>query len=277
MNDKELNHALEQLAEEVPPMPADFHDRWMSAVRAEAEKEAVPAEGTETRNKIVSLNRWTRILSVAAAFVFLIGGTLLYRSQRKTLPALETAVANEQKEATFVSGAVNEAVEEAAEAPAAGALPDKEAAEPVMFGAVSYEAAEEDAACDSAVYEAAAYEAEEAEEEAYEKAAEADYDAGEADRAYSAKSVSGEAMNMTAAEAPAAEVTAEPTAAPTAEPTEAPTEAPTAEPSDEKTGFLSETGAFFADMGDFLLAALPYLAVLAVPAAIALIIRRKKK
>ena len=56
MKDKELNsaltadagldEALAQMAEEVPPMPADFHDRWMSAVRAEAEKtgNAAPAE-----------------------------------------------------------------------------------------------------------------------------------------------------------------------------------------------------------------------------------------
>jgi hypothetical protein len=65
-----------------------------------------------------------------------------------------------------------------------------------------------------------------------------------------------------------------PTEAPTAEPTAAQTEAPETE---KKTGFLSDAGAFFADMGDFLLAALPYLAVLAVPAAVALILRRKKK
>ena len=56
MNDKELNKALEQLAEEVPPMPADFHDRWMNAVRAEAEKNA-PAAGKETRDKTASVVR----------------------------------------------------------------------------------------------------------------------------------------------------------------------------------------------------------------------------
>ena len=45
---------------------------------------------------------------------------------------------------------------------------------------------------------------------------------------------------------------------------------------EQKAGFLQEAGSFLADMGDFLLAALPYLAVLAVPAVAALVIRRKK-
>ena len=35
--DPELDAVLEQMADEVPPMPADFHDKWMSAIRAEAE------------------------------------------------------------------------------------------------------------------------------------------------------------------------------------------------------------------------------------------------
>ena len=47
-------------------------------------------------------------------------------------------------------------------------------------------------------------------------------------------------------------------------------------PEPENAGFLQAAGAFFTDMGDFLLAALPYLLVLAVPAAAALVIRRKK-
>ena len=269
MNDKELNNALEQLAEEVPPMPVDFHDRWMSAVRAEADAKADPAEAAETRSNIISLTRWIRILSVAAAFVFLIGGTLLYRNRKKSLSVPKAAV-TEQKETAVISEAADEAVEEAAEAPAAGALPEAETVESVMYSAAAYDEAEEGAVYDSAVYEAAAYEAEEAEREEYEEAAETDWDAAESDRAYSAKSASGASLNMLAAE-PAMPA---PTEAPTAEPTAAQTEAPETE---KKTGFLSDAGAFFADMGDFLLAALPYLAVLAVPAAVALILRRKKK
>ena len=58
------------------------------------------------------------------------------------------------------------------------------------------------------------------------------------------------------------------------EPSENETE--TAEETRE-TGFLQDAGAFLSDMGDFLLASLPYLAVLAVPALVALVFRRRKK
>ena len=149
MNDNELNNALEQLAEEVPPMPADFHDRWMNAVRAEAKKTA-PAAETETREKTATLVRWTRMLSIAAVFVFLIGGTILYRNSRKTLSAPYAAVEN---------AALPEAAEPAEEKAEAKAEP---AAEEAAEAAVPEAAAEEPEA-DMAVYEAyEAYEAEEA-------------------------------------------------------------------------------------------------------------------
>ena len=316
MNDNELNKALEQLAEEVPPMPADFHDRWMNAVRAEADKTA-PAAETETRDKTASLVRWTRMLSIAAVFVFLIGGTILYRNSRKILSAPYTVVE---------SAAQPEPEKPVAEEPVA----EKEEArvEPVTeeeAEAAAPEAAAEAPEADMAAYEAyGAYEAEEApvmmaavpEAPAAEEADLA-AEAEEPDRMYSksassvnaaANGLVGEAPALTAgkaaetadeaapvwedaeaeyeeeaayeeaAPAPAEAQTAVPTEAPTAVPTEAPTLEPTAEPSgQEKTGFLSEAGAFFTDMGDFLLAALPYLLVLAVPALAAVIIRRREK
>ena len=45
MPDAELDTVLAQMADEVPPMPADFHDRWMNAVRADAQN-AVSREGS---------------------------------------------------------------------------------------------------------------------------------------------------------------------------------------------------------------------------------------
>ena len=64
----------------------------------------------------------------------------------------------------------------------------------------------------------------------------------------------------------------------TASPTEpVPEQQETADEQAESGSFLQDAGAFLTDMGDFLLAALPYLAVLAVPAVIALVIRRRKK
>ena len=286
MNDNELNNALEQLAEEVPPMPADFHDRWMNAVRAEAKKTA-PAAETETREKTATLVRWTRMLSIAAVFVFLIGGTILYRNSRKTLSAPYAAVEN---------AALPEAAEPAEEKAEAKAEP---AAEEAAEAAVPEAAAEEPEA-DMAVYEA--YEAYEAEEpdRMYAKSASsvnaaANAPVGEAPALTAGKAAEAadeaapvwedaeaeyeeEAAYEEAAPVPTEAPTEVPTAVPTAAPTEAPDPEPTAEPSgQEKTGFLSEAGAFFTDMGDFLLAALPYLLVLAVPAAAAVIIRRRNK
>ena len=125
MKDKELNsaltadagldEALAQMAEEVPPMPADFHDKWMNAIRAEAAQNAsAPEEKTE--KKVVSLTRWTRILSIAAVFIFLIGGTALYRNSRGSLmPAADKTEAAVM--ADLASAAREESAEETEEEP----------------------------------------------------------------------------------------------------------------------------------------------------------------
>ena len=112
----------------------------------------------------------------------------------------------------------------------------------------------------------------------------AETDAEEADYAMEAAYEEESAMEAAAYEAaeeaampaPTKALTPAPTAAPTASPTVEPTAVPTVEPEPEQTGFLPAAGAFFTDMGDFLLAALPYLLVLAVPAVTALVIRRRK-
>ena len=249
--DAGLDAALAQMAEEVPPMPADFHDRWMNAVRAEAEKAQGEPEKEKTRNRAVSIVRWTRILSVAAAFVFLIGGTLLYRNARKTLSDPYTA------EPAAVS---------AEEAETAG-----EEAPEVMDSYLQADAGyaeEADYAMDAAVpvvnaFSASSKEASTAMGATVESAEEADY-AADYDMVYEAAEEERAAMP---------EQTEEPAETPesTAEPTAEPTEEPKAE-----AGFLTAAGSFFTDMGDFLLAALPYLLVLAVPAAAALVISRKK-
>ena len=99
LTDAELDAELEKLAEDVPDMPADFHDRWMQAVRAEAAEKTAPETETERepepRGRLVAMRKWTRVLSVAAVFVFLIGGTMIYRNSRKSLeePAREQAPA----------------------------------------------------------------------------------------------------------------------------------------------------------------------------------------
>ncbi|MBQ8313522.1 MAG: DUF4349 domain-containing protein [Clostridia bacterium] len=66
-NFDKLDQDLRSLQEDVPPMPEDFHAGWMMKVEEEA------MQKTNKRNS------WTRILSVAAALVFVVGGTLLTR------------------------------------------------------------------------------------------------------------------------------------------------------------------------------------------------------
>lgn len=75
MNDQQLDKTLMDLAEDVPPMPENFHQAWMKQVKDEAALK--PAKRAN----------WTRILSVAAALVFVVGGTLLTRDE---LPSLGT-------------------------------------------------------------------------------------------------------------------------------------------------------------------------------------------
>ena len=268
-DDAGLDAALAQMADEVPPMPADFHDRWMNAVRAEAAKAAPAAENNESHHRTVSIVRWTRILSAAAAFVFLIGGTLLYRNSKKSLSVPYTAEMRETAESAAAPA------EDAEEAPA-DAGEDREEAPVMMSAAVQADAVEAEesaeAADDSVKAAGAALNAVQAAPKSASMAAGADME----ESAYDMEAAEAEyGVVYEAAEEP--EPTVAPTAVPTAEPTAVPE--PTAEPTPEPTaepGFLQQAGSFFADMGDFLLAALPYLLVLAVPAAAALIIRRKK-
>ena len=68
-----LDKMLAQMAEETPDVPDDFHARWTEAVKAEANQNK--AETRKAGNR-----QWRYILSAAAVFAFLIGGTLLTRN-----------------------------------------------------------------------------------------------------------------------------------------------------------------------------------------------------
>ena len=277
----ETDAALAQMAEDVPPMPADFHDRWMNAIRAEAEKTASPAEQKTHRNT-VSITRWTRILSIAATFVFLIGGTLLYRSSKSPLTAARSA----EKKAAVMAAEVQESSETAEEIPAEGAAMDEYAAEDAEMDAdfMLFAGASKDASAATnavmAVSAAGAFDeamtmGESAEEEAAECAAEESVPAAAME---AATEIKGESFSETADAAEKPEPAPFATACPTGPvPEQQKTADEPAEESAEVSSLLGDAGAFLTDMGDFLLAALPYLAVLAVPAVIALIIRRRKK
>jgi len=70
-----LRQCMSPLNEEVPDMPENFHAQWTALVKEDAMKQE------ETR-KVAPMRRWTRILSVAAALVFVVGGTLLTKVRR---------------------------------------------------------------------------------------------------------------------------------------------------------------------------------------------------
>lgn len=66
-----LRNELTSLNDEVPPMPQDFHQRWTTLV----EEDTMEKQGKNIRFR----QQFTRFISVAAALVFVIGGTLLTR------------------------------------------------------------------------------------------------------------------------------------------------------------------------------------------------------
>lgn len=72
-----LDRELAQMAQDVPEMPADFHTRWTEQIRTGKAQAEQQMHGERRR-------QWRYLLSAAAVFVFLIGGTLLTRGLRNT-------------------------------------------------------------------------------------------------------------------------------------------------------------------------------------------------
>ena len=273
----ELDLELEKMAQETPEMPADFHARWTEAVRAEA-------AGQQTEKKNETRRQWRYVLSAAAVFVFLIGGTLLTRGMKNEKAAKAPAM---NESAAVVSEAADEpdagkletngavlfaeAVKDA-DVFAGGAAPEAQADFAMAAGAVYEDAMEAEAAYDAApMYEAAeayeedaAYDMEAAYEAgaAYEASAYEEADSVQADSSAREKTAAagetalsfGAKANKAAGDSAPAQTAAPtmtPDPAPTAEPTEAPTEAPAEEPEEEAaeasdgfTGFLKDLGIF---------------------------------
>lgn len=86
-----LRDALSGLNEDVPPMPEGLHAAWLQKV----EEEAMEASRPQKLQTMRTLTRW---LSVAAAMVFVIGGTLL------TKDSLSSLTGADQKSAQNESG-----------------------------------------------------------------------------------------------------------------------------------------------------------------------------
>ncbi len=84
-----LDRELARMAGETPEVPADFHARWTEQIRAEGAKQ-------KTESKKESRRQWRYILSAAAVFVFLIGGTLLTRNTGRKNPGVNAPAAKNQ-------------------------------------------------------------------------------------------------------------------------------------------------------------------------------------
>lgn len=67
-----LRQQLSALNEDVPPMPEELHAQWMTLVKEDAMNHSTG------QSRMISFSRrWSRMIAVAAAFVFVITGTLL--------------------------------------------------------------------------------------------------------------------------------------------------------------------------------------------------------
>ena len=277
----ELDLELAKMAQETPEMPADFHARWTEAVRAEA-------AGQQTEKKHETRRQWRYILSAAAVFVFLIGGTLITRGTKNDkaakTPAMNesAAVVSEAAEDpdagmpetngavlfaeavkdanAFAGGAASEAAAPAAQADfatEAEAAYDEAAEDAEAYDAAPlYEAAEayeEDAAYEAnAAYEASAYEETDS-AQAASSAREKTATAGETAMSFGAGAKKAAGDSMMPAQTAAATMAPEPTVKPTAEPAEEPAEAPAEEPEEEAADDSDSFTGFLKDLGIFTL------------------------
>ena len=260
-NTAALDRMLEQMARETPEMPADFHARWTEAIRAEAGE----APRTETGKHREGRRQLRYILSAAAVFIFLIGGTLLTRSMNQTdlvnkpaavVPAEKTDAAVTAIEKTDETGAVRPEIQTGAAVQSNDMDAVQIAEDANAFAAMEAPAAEADSGALMA-----ASSAKSASNESSVKAgggaamnAEADMAVGTAMDTYAARDYAEEADR-------AVEDAEEEEALPTTEPTLAPTAEPTAAPAAE-----SEFVSYLKDLGSF---TLKTLAVAAAAAALA--------
>ena len=262
-NREELDRLLEEMAEETPEMPADFHARWTKQIQEE-----------QKAHKHSERTRQTRyILSAAALFVFLVGGTLITRGWNRRHPAV-TAPAPQAQVMYSVDAAGSNALkadalqtaeerEEAAEAD--NAAPMEEA--PVMAAQMK----EASGMAGNAAEDAA--ESAEEEEILYEAAEAPDMMMAEAAEAPAMKEAAKDAAAKRAeepADAAAAAGTAETEAAAVKETGKTEAAAKPAEAPKEENGFIS----FMRDFARFSLKALGVLAVIAGLAAAVIAGRR---
>lgn len=288
MSQAELNldQLLANLADDVPPVPADFHSRWVNAVQNHPVQETVARANADQAEAPAGspVAQWPRILSIAAVFVFLIGGTFIYRSVRKPDAAEGKSVLFAREETAAETAAAvpeRETVREETPAEKAAALPERETdrAEFAAEEFVSEEFAAEEAvvsadmAADHAVPEEAAGAGLAVSNSAGEKIPPQSMpDAGRPLPGASDAPASGAAVNAAEEAPPAAEGLR-----PAAEDASGPLQDQAAAAPESAVAESRGIGGFFADMGAFLLAVWPYLLIALIPPAVAAAVRISKK
>ena len=264
---RELEALLAEMARETPEMPADFHEAWTAKIR----EEGAPAHRGGKK-------MWIRALSTAAVFVFLIGGTAIYRAVKPRTQTAGGRIHAVQEERT---GAAEYSV-----VPAAGMIADsaemtagEEDTDMLFTGETADSAGMDTGSAESGFMMYAA------KSSAYTAPAEAENDA-EAflDTEEAAEIQANMSVPDEAEAAEEAEITEE--AAEAAEQETAPGITDIASPEDtasgaeedtEKPGPGGEMLSFFRDMGGFLLTVLPFLGAAGAALVIAAGIRRKRR
>ncbi len=155
-----LDQELAGMAADTPEVPADFHDRWIQAVREDAEKsprKEEPAGADKTEYRQADARRQRRhILSAAAAFILVIGGVWLLKDRVDLLNKVRTDPVPAAREETVPAPAQEEPVP--IPDPAAGqtvaetdlSLDEEEPLIPVESAADSFGEEAEEAATDYA-------------------------------------------------------------------------------------------------------------------------------
>ncbi len=100
----DLDRELAAMAGEIPPMPADFHERWIGAIRKEQEEN--PQKAGRSRHTVRGDRaiQVRRLAGIAAVFVLLIGGTLIYRASKREITPPESASLKAASKAVSTSG-----------------------------------------------------------------------------------------------------------------------------------------------------------------------------
>ncbi|MBR3428831.1 MAG: hypothetical protein IKG87_01905 [Clostridia bacterium] len=281
-----LDKMLAQMAEETPDVPDDFHARWTEAVKAEVNQNK--AETRKAGNR-----QWRYILSAAAVFAFLIGGTLLTRNDpffertNRGGTAAKTQVSETAGAVSASSGMLmteERETEESAEV---------YGTEPEMVFSMKMDADRGEAGNGTgngiADYSAAAGGATEAAMEeagpeapmlmdAAEAPEQAEMFAEEEEAAAPEEKTAATAMPTAMPTAtPAATATAMPTAAPAATATAMPTAAPAAAETPAGVPAEEKQASFLQDLGIFTLKTLAALAACAAAAFLAALISREIK